>query len=383
MTAKLTSEVENLGTVYRARDDWDCVPELLHKIAALTGSAGCDDSAFDNGVLLYGAGSIGAGALEYFSQKGIKVLGFLDDTPGRESSSYRGVDIVPLNFALRNNSPVVISMKNWIVPAAKLAEKGQRCESFAHYVVRTDWDRLETVAKDILSDDRSRLVYLTILKANLLSDYSLYPAIYEDNQYWAIPGFQYLADPEAVMVDAGAYVGQILEEFVWRSHGIFKKIHAFEPNPKLHSALQARSCRLIQEWALPEDAITCVQAGLGDQETTLDFFESGAFNMAGGSFLFSQGKQAGSLHVKKLDQYLAGGPVTFLKADVEGFEMPLIRGASASIKTHRPKLALSIYHRINDLFDIPLALRSLVPDYKMAVRHHTPSQEDSVLYCWV
>jgi hypothetical protein len=105
--------------------------------------------------------------------------------------------------------------------------------------------------------------------------------------------------------------------------------------------------------------------------------------MAGGSFLFSQGKQAGSLHVKKLDQYLAGGPVTFLKADVEGFEMPLIRGASASIKTHRPKLALSIYHRINDLFDIPLALRSLVPDYKMAVRHHTPSQEDSVLYCWV
>jgi hypothetical protein len=75
--------------------------------------------------------------------------------------------------------------------------------------------------------------------------------------------------------------------------------------------------------------------------------------------------------------------VTFLKADVEGFEMPLLHGAAESVRTYHPKIAVSIYHRITDLFDIPLALRALVPEYKMALRHHTLAQQDSVLYCWV
>ncbi len=185
------------------------------------------------------------------------------------------------------------------------------------------------------------------------------------------------------MVDAGAYVGQIMEEFVWHSHGIFKRIHAFEPNPKLHQALQSRAHRLQLEWALPSDAITCVQAGLGQEDANLPFFESGTVNLAGGSFLFAQGKQAATLSVRTLDGYLAGGPVTYLKADVEGFEIPLLRGAAASIETYRPKIAMSIYHRLTDMVDIPLLLRSMVPGYRMAARHHTWGQADSVLYCWV
>jgi hypothetical protein len=124
VAAKLISELEHLTAVYHARDDWDCIPELLHKIAVLTGSAGRDDAAFDNGIVLYGAGSIGAGALEYFSEKGIKVLGFLDDTPGREGGSYRGIDIVPLTFALRNNRPIIVSMKNLDKASREACTKG-------------------------------------------------------------------------------------------------------------------------------------------------------------------------------------------------------------------------------------------------------------------
>jgi hypothetical protein len=44
---------------------------------------------------------------------------------------------------------------------------------------------------------------------------------------------------------------------------------------------------------------------------------------------------------------------------------------------------MSLYHRITDLYEIPLFLKGLVPEYKMAVRHHSLSQEESVLYCWV
>ena len=133
---------------------------------------------------------------------------------------------------------------------------------------------------------------------------------------------------------------------------------------------------------MPEDAIACVQAGLGESDSDLPFFESGVFNMTGGSFLFSQGNRGGTLPIKKLDNYLGGSPLTYLKADVEGFEIPLLRGAAESIRRYRPKLALSIYHRMTDLIDVPLFVQSLVPEYKMALRHHSLSQEDSVLYCW-
>ena len=378
----LQQEIEFLRATYRTRSDWDCLPELVNKIAVLTGSAHWAPDKLTAGVLLYGAGSIGAGALEYFANHHIKVLGMLDDSPGREGTKYHGLDILPFSFAQRARCPIIVSMKNWLVPATKVVQMGLTCESFANYVVRTNLQKLEEVCRDWLVDDRSRLVYLTILKANVLSDYSLFPTIYEDKQYWAIPEFQYLADANAVMVDAGAYVGQITEEFVLRSHGIFKRIYAFEPNPALHQALQARAERLTREWALPKDAIRCVPAGLGEEASELPFFESGVFNMTGGSFLFAQGSPAGRLEIKQLDSYLAGAPITFLKADVEGFEGSLIRGASNTIRACRPKIAMSIYHRINDMLDIPTMLRALIPDYKMSVRHHTLSQEDSVLYCF-
>ncbi len=184
------------------------------------------------------------------------------------------------------------------------------------------------------------------------------------------------------MVDAGAYVGETMEEFIWRTHGIFQRIHAFEPCPTPFAALQKRAQRLRQEWALADAGIVCVPSGLGDQDTSLSFFESELGNMSG-SFLFSHGTQGGSLRVQRLDDYLHGEPVTYLKADIEGFELPMLHGASVSVKTHRPKMAISLYHRLTDMFELPLFLRSLVPDYKMAVRHHSLNQDETVLYCWV
>lgn len=376
------AQFENLRSVHREGDRWDELPGLLRELAALTGSEKWADSDFQRGILLYGAGSIGAGALDYFTRQGIQVLGFLDDTPGREGTSYGGIEIVPFDAERHRHSPIVISIKDWQLPARRLFAAGVPFEAFSHHVFRTNLTRLTTVAQEILADDRSRLVLLQILKANLFADYSFYRPVYEPNQYWAIPEFQYLPpDPAGAMVDAGAYVGDTVEEFVWKTRGVFHRIHAFEPNPRLLSALRTRARRLEQEWALPADALVCNQSGLGEAESELPFFDLGVGNM-GGSFLFAHGEQVAATRVQTLDHYLAGAAVTFLKADIEGYEMPMLRGARLSITRSMPRITLSLYHRITDLYEIPLFLKSLVPTYKMAVRHHSLSQDESVLYCW-
>ena len=84
-----------------------------------------------------------------------------------------------------------------------------------------------------------------------------------------------------------------------------------------------------------------------------------------------------------LDDYLLERPVTFIKADVEGMEMPLLKGAVGTIRRNKPKMALCVYHYPSDLFEIPEFVRTIVPDYKFSLRQHAPIFGDFVLYCWI
>jgi FkbM family methyltransferase len=380
MSHSFATQLELLKCEFQKRTDFDTLADLIKEVGVLTKASIWGPNEFDKGVILYGAGSIGAGAFDFFTQNRINVLGFIDDTPGRAGKKFCGADILSLSSAMQIDCPIVISMKLWQVPAARLSDFGRPCEAFSHHVFRTNLNRLKQVSAGVLSDDRSRLVYVTILKANILADYSFYRDVCEGDQYWAPKDFQFRPDVNAVMIDAGAYVGDTLEEFVWRTRGVFKQIHSFEPDLKRFHALQTRAKRLREEWAIEDNAIACVRAGLGDQEAKLPFFE----HLTGldGSFLFSHGQQGGELQIRKLDEYLAGAPVSFIKADIEGYEIPLIIGASESIRKYRPRIAICIYHRLTDVIEIPLLLRKLVPEYHMAVRHHSLSQDESVLYCW-
>ena len=62
--------------------------------------------------------------------------------------------------------------------------------------------------------------------------------------------------------------------------------------------------------------------------------------------------------------------------------MALLRGAQATIRRDRPKIAICVYHHPADIPDIAKYLRGLVPDYQFALRHHSPRLMETVLYCW-
>ena len=72
--------------------------------------------------------------------------------------------------------------------------------------------------------------------------------------------------------------------------------------------------------------------------------------------------------------------VDFIKMDIEGAEYPALRGAEQTIRSFRPKLAISIYHQISDFVDIPRFLHGLNLDYDFYVEHHTIYQNETVLF---
>ena len=66
--------------------------------------------------------------------------------------------------------------------------------------------------------------------------------------------------------------------------------------------------------------------------------------------------------------------------DIEGAEMPALRGGLETIKQYRPQLAISIYHSASDFVDIPQFLNNTLKDYTFKLGHYSYSYFETVLY---
>jgi hypothetical protein len=67
--------------------------------------------------------------------------------------------------------------------------------------------------------------------------------------------------------------------------------------------------------------------------------------------------------------------------DVEGAEMETLQSMKELIKNNLPKMAISVYHKPNDMVDIPVYIRSLTDGYNLYLRHHSNWRWETVLYC--
>ncbi|MFZ5502772.1 MAG: FkbM family methyltransferase [Pseudomonadota bacterium] len=74
--------------------------------------------------------------------------------------------------------------------------------------------------------------------------------------------------------------------------------------------------------------------------------------------------------------------VDFIKMDIEGAELESLRGAENTIRQFRPRLAICVYHKLNDFWEIPQYLDSLGLGYRFSLRHFTIHAEETVLFAY-
>lgn len=146
------------------------------------------------------------------------------------------------------------------------------------------------------------------------------------------------------------------------------KIHAFEPD-----AASYERCRKMLK-TMPDAAIRLYQAGLWSEDTTLYFEETG--NAAS---RIAKEKTGTSIKAVALDNCVSE-PVTFIKMDIEGAELEALKGSREIIKKYRPRLAISAYHKKEDLVELPSYIKELVPEYKLYIRHYSNAGVETVLY---
>lgn len=171
---------------------------------------------------------------------------------------------------------------------------------------------------------------------------------------------------DEVFVDAGCFNCGTDIEFAEKCPD-YKEIIAFEPDP-----VQYNNCKEISQ-ANAIRNYTIYNIGLLDEESELSFMQKGHSGRL---------SQEGNIRIKvdTLDRILQGKKVTFIKMDIEGAELKALRGCRDTIAEHRPKLAICVYHKPEDIIEIPSYIHEIAPEYKFYLRHHSKGLAETVLY---
>lgn len=149
---------------------------------------------------------------------------------------------------------------------------------------------------------------------------------------------KYLSD-KVVALDIGANIG---------SHSValaqkFHRLISFEPNPSIYKVLEAN---LIVNGV---QNVTAYQVALGSREDILDLYESEEWNSGMGSLIKYReaARVISSVKVARGDDFIPpllqeNETVGFVKVDVEGHEIEVIRGLRNTLSKHNPLICLEI-----------------------------------------
>lgn len=172
---------------------------------------------------------------------------------------------------------------------------------------------------------------------------------------------------EEIFVDGGCLNCYTILELM-RNCSNVKKVYAFEPDKLNYEVCKNNTIR----YNIPN--VELINRGLWDETKVLSFYETGD----GISSISVQGNC--EIEVSSLDEVLKGEKITFIKFDIEGAELEALKGASSSIKKWKPKLAISVYHKTEDIIEIPKLIKYLNEDYRLYLRHYSGDTSETVLY---
>lgn len=225
-------------------------------------------------------------------------------------------------------------------------------------------DKTEQIAA-LFADEASRETYFAAIRYRTTHNPKDAPVFTKHDQYF-VKDLISLSDHE-VFIDCGAFDGDTMKAFLKACHNRYQSIVCFEPVEEYHHRLEKRS---------RGKKVTAIRAGVYKTSTTLQFNAEGGK----GSSISSSAEHTISVPVCAIDDVSECNEATFIKMDIEGSEFAALQGAKQTILRNRPKLAICIYHRNKDFIEIPEWIHKLVPEYKLYVRHHAYSINETVLY---
>lgn len=203
-----------------------------------------------------------------------------------------------------------------------------------------------------------------LLRSNKLEKVDTY-------KMWAILKLYKYSNKKNTFVDIGAYDGDSLEEFL-RLGLKTDKVIAFEPDKKNFNKLK----KYVQN--IPNIHLALINAAVYNYNGQIQFNFHGDQSS---SVINGSRSHISQVKCRTLDLLLKEKNNLIIKIDAEGAEWEIIASAINIIRTKKPILAISLYHKINDIIDIPILFEGLIKDYNFYLRAHANNGADLYLYC--
>ncbi len=355
---------------------------------------------YENRIVLYGAGSAGIAFYHYLNDAGIQVSCFADGDAEKNGTKCEGLEVwLPQIVAQKLGKDVLIivtintdgkhycrdfkksllegghegvheKLKNWgflnildytyfqrVFQLYKGGNYNLPACADVDLMYRSRSDILKVY--DHLEDDLSKKIFVKVLTYRMLLKDTNIPTISENKQYFEWDLFP--KKENEVFVDCGACAGSSLKIFLEESGGVFSKYYGIEPDCKNFERLSEYIDGLNPIY---KDKIKLVNKAAFDQEDGIAFFALGG----PGAFASTNGPD----HVLsiQIDSLLSGTQATYIKMNIEGSEIPALRGAKKTIQQFKPRLAIMGYHKTSDLWEVPLLIYQFRKDYKLKLRSY-------------
>jgi FkbM family methyltransferase len=341
---------------------------------------------------VYGTGTAAREVITALQARGIRLDGVVDTKS--QLKEFCGLPVLrPDSYSLssedRSSTPLVIGIFNAFVDISTLRERLSN-EGWEKVILFEDlhalmpgdlgdryWlTRREAAASyvseissayDLWADEASRHLYRELWSFRMSGDRSGIVRNETSPQYFPsdIPPW---ASPLRI-VDCGAFDGDTLETI--RRLGVNLEAAAlFEPDPGNFIKL----VEAAKGWPLKQAELLAWPCGLSGKTEILRFSSN---NGAASGF-----SDTGEITVPcvALDDALTGFEPNLIKMDIEGAENEALDGAMRIIFQGRPGLAICVYHRPEDLWQLPAKVASWNLGYQLYLRAHQFNGFDVVLY---
>lgn len=318
-------------------------------------------------IFIYGMGDGALKIMSVFKQNGITLSGIFASDDFVRGHSFEGYHVhrlseieemiedfvVVLAFAAGYQEIVdkiqdIASRHTLYVPDVPVVGRGL----FTYEFCVENADKIQAVY-DSLADDYSRKVYANIINFKISGKIEYLSAVTTPKSEI----YSKIIKPASneVYVDLGAYNGDTIRELMEYTHGRYSSVYAFEPDKK--------NFKKLAKFISGMNHIYAYNAAAWCQDSQLPFSSK-----AGRQSSISA-ESDNMIDARSVDSVLSGKPASIIKMDVEGFEREAIWGSALTIAHYKPKLMISLYHRNEDIFELPLLIKSLNPAYRLYVRH--------------
>lgn len=214
-------------------------------------------------------------------------------------------------------------------------------------------------------DIKSKLVLVCIFMYRLTTDGNYFSKC-ADGRYWQYFDMDIIkCDKNEVFVNCGGWIGDTVQNYI-SIYGNKGKIYCYEPGKdnleKLHYNLDRFENVVIRPY------------GIGASNSKMGYTPDEGYNGTLNEF----GEE--TIEVKSMDQDI-NDKITFINMDIEGFEIPALKGAERHIKNEKPKLAICVYHLSDDIWKIGQLIKEYNSGYQLFLRHYRQGVKfETVMY---